>query len=323
MKQVVDTMAKIVGLPLVQRTPTKFLLLTPPITASYSVAEAVPSERELGGEGRAEKKDILEQSLRAALGDQLQVFTVEKIYILGYGGGVNSHAVHTDPSNHDAGGITKRLGVTDIDGCKRGRGLAFGHSTFSSKTAIATSPARRSTIALSLNDSEFIMKPTLEYSFIRRRTQHGFSVYGHTMVRKLTNGERTETKRIITKREYHWLKDMYADQSRYVVVQRRYCFVENKRVFSLHKYLEPRSDICILHRQGGQHRQEEANEIDGGVEEKVLADFPPFLRVGAPLDEDGIYSAYRLSLKPRLRSKMAEENLAKAAAMPPKAKSIC
>jgi len=226
MQRVVDEMARIVGLPLVQRTPNKFLLINT-------------------GESSDAPFD-LEHMLRDKLGtDAIQVFEVEKIYV-----------VHGNParqSPRQPGFLQKAHGGV-----------------------------------------------VLQYSFIRRRTQDGFSVYGHTQVRRHPNGDRVEIKRIISVREYEWMKSMYADPARHVVLQKRFFFIWEGKTFSIHQYQRPREDVAILHCQAAQ----------GDADESSIS-FPPFLRVGRSLDEDGEYSAYRISLRERL-----------SIGMPPRANSV-
>jgi hypothetical protein len=226
-----------VGLPLVQRTPTKFLLTDCPIGSADVSAEPL-----------AEGEDAIEMSLKKELnkcgenGEHLQVFEVEKIYVL--------------------------IGDCEDDGPK------------TSAPAAAAPTSSSPTCAL-------------QYSFIRRRSQKGFSVFGHTTVSTHPSGERVEVKRIITKREYEWMKSMYADSSRNVVVQRRYCFLWEGKTFSLYRYLEPLNSLCILHCQAAWKPKD--SEPEEEVESSVT--FPPFLNVKEPLNEDGKFSAYHLSLK--------------------------
>ena len=88
MQRVVDSMAKIVGLPLVQRTPTKFVLR--PFT-DLSLDESPGSPR----------GDPLEQWLQTALGDEpLMVFDVEKIYVLLNRYYLHHHTPHTRQPSH-------------------------------------------------------------------------------------------------------------------------------------------------------------------------------------------------------------------------------
>uniref|UniRef100_A0A7S2R796 NadR/Ttd14 AAA domain-containing protein n=1 Tax=Rhizochromulina marina TaxID=1034831 RepID=A0A7S2R796_9STRA len=209
MQRVVDQMARIVGLPLVQRTATKFLL-------SSASTEAFPA--------------VLRDTLGA---DAVQVFEVEKIYVLHQ----PQAAVSLRPSQAAA-------------------------STFASEP-----------------------ETVLQYSFIRRRTQDGFSAYGHTLVKRHPTGERVEVKRILNRREYNWMKNMYADPSRHVVVQRRHFFLWEGRTYSIHQYVQPRNDLAILHCQASQAAQDAEVRI------------PPFVTVEAPLDEDGDFSAFRISLR--------------------------
>jgi hypothetical protein len=274
MRRVVDTMAMIVGLPLVERTPTKFLLA--PIPTAVDVPGASPetdglatflrhrlTKGESGGCGDGEGSTSL-------AADPLQVFEVEKIYLLG----------SQQP-------------------------LSEGLS--------------------------------LQYSFIRRRSQKTNSTYGHTTVSLHSSGERVEVKRIMTKREFEFMKATLTDPKRHVVLQRRYCFLWAGKSFSIHRYLEPSTATCILHCQsewapkdplsssaddekdvdaataaasasteptetGAAAANPTAPTVDDADEaaaasSKAEAAFPPFLRVDSPLKSDGEFSAYNLSLK--------------------------
>lgn len=130
-----------------------------------------------------------------------------------------------------------------------------------------------------------------EYSFIRKRSNMNTngSVYGWTAVQKMRDGQVIETKRIITKREYNSLFNN-RDKSRHVVRQKRISFLWNIQSFTIHLYLLPVSDICILHAQ--------VRSSPDGTGEEV--DIPPFLEVEKELsssEEDERYGAYHISLK--------------------------
>jgi len=230
MRRVVDTVAKVVGLPLVQRTPTKFLLKENPITSITSLEVGGPDDDGFAVALRRELNDSGES------GDHLQVFDVEKIYVV-VGGGPEDYG----PQAH---------GELPLE-----------------------------------------MTSTLQYSFIRRRSQKGFSVYGHTTVSTHKSGERVEVKRIITRPEFEWMRSMYADTTRNVVIQRRYCFLWQGKTYSLYRYLEPLQSLFILHCQAAWRPKDSEEDVDSTVT------FPPFLNVDEPLKEDGKFSAYRISLK--------------------------
>jgi hypothetical protein len=130
-----------------------------------------------------------------------------------------------------------------------------------------------------------------EYSFIRKRSNMNTngSVYGWTAVQKTRDGQVIETKRIITKREYNSLFNN-RDKSRHVVRQKRISFLWNIQSFTIHVYLLPVSDICILHAQ--------VRSSPDGTGEEV--DIPPFLEVEKKLsssEEDERFGAYHISLK--------------------------
>ena len=111
---------------------------------------------------------------------------------------------------------------------------------------------------------------------------------------KHPNGEKIELKRIISSREYEWMKNLYADPSRHVVVQRRYTFLWEQKAFAIHRYLQPKAkkELCILHCQASQ-------SPTAGTSSTSTSDptFPPFLKVGDPVGEEGRYSAYHISLR--------------------------
>ena len=237
MRRVVDTMSKIVGLPLVQRTPTKFLLAPQPVisstkatTAAAAVAMQLAEANALkggalgeGGEvaaaaaaaamnppgspGRRPRGDSLDSdAMAASLRKELaavaresesadvQVFEVEKVYVLIGGKGSNS----TTPP-------------------VLGGGVHKTSPTLQPVAERASSPKVSPTASPDLQDQgdngglDFgngALPAKLEYSFIRRRTQDGFSVYGHTTVTRHPSGERVEVKRIMSRKEYEWMKGM-------------------------------------------------------------------------------------------------------------------
>ena len=132
------------------------------------------------------------------------------------------------------------------------------------------------------------------YTFIRRRTnvdQQGNllgSVYQLTTV-SFKGDEVIEQKRIISQREYV-AAYMTRDQHRHVVRQRRISFLYKCQSFAIHVFVQPATDLCIL------HAQVEAPP-DGGDTKVVL---PPFLDVGRALsdspEDEQKYGAYNLSI---------------------------
>ena len=110
---------------------------------------------------------------------------------------------------------------------------------------------------------------------------------------------------------------LFQDPDRELVLQRRYSFLYGGKTFSIHKYLAPRSDLTILHCQDSQRRQEK-----NCVGKTSYVDlFPPFLRIGEPLDEDGKLSAYQLSLK-KTSGFLATPCERIVSMLPPRAKSF-
>jgi len=129
---------------------------------------------------------------------------------------------------------------------------------------------------------------------VRKRTIEEANVYGQTIVRRTYDGRDIELKRIITGREYqNLLKGR--DLSRHIVTQKRLCFLHSQQSFTIHIYLKPVSDLCIVHCQS-------SNDA-GGIEE-----IPKFLQslmdrqldLDSPNSEDGErYGAHSISVKER------------------------
>jgi len=117
-------------------------------------------------------------------------------------------------------------------------------------------------------------------------------VYGWTAVQKTHEGQVIERKRIITKREYNSLFNS-RDKSRHIVNQKRISFLWNIQSFTIHEYLQPVSNICILHAQV--RASPDRASHDGEVS------IPPFLEVDKKLmthsEEDERYGAHHISMK--------------------------
>jgi len=86
------------------------------------------------------------------------------------------------------------------------------------------------------------------YSFIRKRSQGGFSAYGLTTVKQLPSGEQVELKQVISSRMYGILANS-ADKQRTVVRQRRYCFLWEQQSFHIYQYLAPHEGIWLAYVQ--------------------------------------------------------------------------
>jgi AAA domain len=134
------------------------------------------------------------------------------------------------------------------------------------------------------------------YSFIRRRSNVDRktgkvlgSVCQITNVKRASNDEMIEQKRIISQREY---AEAYRarDSQRHIVRQRRISFLYEKQSFNVHLYESPVSDVFILHAQ--------VEAKNGDQVPSVI--IPPFLDVDRRLestkDDEDKYGAYRLSL---------------------------
>lgn len=116
------------------------------------------------------------------------------------------------------------------------------------------------------------------YSFVRKRSQGGFSAYGLTTVKQLPSGEKVELKQVISRRMYSILAGS-ADQSRNVVRQRRYCFLWEMQSFHIYEFLAPHQGIWIanVHAEG----------------EPVI---PEFLSVDKDAANDSSFSTREISL---------------------------
>lgn len=86
------------------------------------------------------------------------------------------------------------------------------------------------------------------YSFIRKRSQGGFSAYGLTTVKELETGEQVELKQVISSRMYAILK-VSADKSRTIIRQRRYCFLWEGQSFHVYQYLAPQEGLWLVYCQ--------------------------------------------------------------------------
>jgi predicted ATPase len=132
------------------------------------------------------------------------------------------------------------------------------------------------------------------YSFVRRRGPAGSTkaVFQQTTV-LLSSGQRIETKRILTSRDYGYAVAQRADPTRHVVVQRRLTFIWRDQSFQIHQYTSPHhvAGLAVLHCNAIEHA--------AGADSKGAAklELPPFLDVGAKLEDDGPKSAFMISLK--------------------------
>ncbi len=113
-------------------------------------------------------------------------------------------------------------------------------------------------------------KRQILYSFIRKRSQGGMHAYGITNVIKLENGEKAELKQVISAREYTALSKL-KDPQRYVLRQKRYCFLWEKQSFHIYEYLSPESLVGKLFL----FCQSEGEPI-----------LPPFLSVGKEIHKE-------------------------------------
>lgn len=135
------------------------------------------------------------------------------------------------------------------------------------------------------------------YNFIRRRSSVDRStgkvlgsVYQITSVKRASNDELIEQKRIISSREYSAAYET-RDLQRHIVRQRRISFLYEKQSFNVHMYESPVSEVSILHAQV---------EAKNGGDEDQHVNIPAFLEVDRRLksikEDEEIYGAYSLSL---------------------------
>ena len=107
----------------------------------------------------------------------------------------------------------------------------------------------------------------------------------------VSKGQRIETKRMLTSRDYGYAVAQRADPTRHVVVQRRLTFLWEDSSYTVTQYLSPShvAGFAVLH----------CNAVKGGTDEDSSAELklPPFLAVGEELADDGPKSAYIISLK--------------------------
>ena len=129
------------------------------------------------------------------------------------------------------------------------------------------------------------------YTFVRRRGPAGSTkaVFQQTTVLN-SGGQRIETKRILTSRDYGYAVAQRADPTRHVVVQRRFTFIWKDQSFQIHQYTSPYhvAGLAVLH----------CNAVEAGaVANGAGLELPPFLEVGDKLNDDGPKSAYMISVK--------------------------
>jgi len=321
LRRVVDTVAKIVGLPLVARTPTKFLLAQDAMAGMGRAAPGLPGPPPASGGGTLLLPSPTGPGDAGGAGQ-----AVKKAAAVG-GAGWGDTSLDHDPwalalrrelraCGEGAGVGEGELQVFEVEkvyvlaGAEAAVGVGGGGASTAASPALgAAIPAVGSSPAQARSTSVGSLE--LQYSFIRSRRTAEYTVYGHTTVSQHSSGERVEVKRIITRREYEWTKSQHSDPARHVVVQRRYCFLWQGKTFSVYRYLNPVRDLAILHCQPEWKPREEGDDAGGspvsggssggGEGTKAAApkvELPPFLRVAQTLSEDGQFSAYKLSLKP-------------------------
>lgn len=80
---------------------------------------------------------------------------------------------------------------------------------------------------------------------VRKRSQHGASVYYHTIKRPLRAGERIEIERQVSAREFDELM-MRKDPARQTISKIRTCFVWDGWYYELDVFKSPRHGLCVL-----------------------------------------------------------------------------
>ena len=134
------------------------------------------------------------------------------------------------------------------------------------------------------------------YSFIRSRSQGKSAAYGITEVRHI-GGEKIESKRILTRREYdNYLK--FRDPTRNEVKVKRTCFMHNDTYFEVNEFMAPKKGLCFVSVQ----------VEEGMMGEDVVSLFPEHLEVGKEVTNDEKYSTYYLSLKSDESSELKEKS---------------
>ena len=133
---------------------------------------------------------------------------------------------------------------------------------------------------------------TARYSFLRKRSSSSSSsaVYSVTRVESWADGSRSESKRIISSREYSTLLQL-SDTARVSVKQRRIAFVWAHRSYVIHLYVAPVSDFAVLHVYGGGGSSSSSEE-----QQQLL---PPFLAVDTDslVRNDEEVCAYAIALQ--------------------------
>jgi hypothetical protein len=133
---------------------------------------------------------------------------------------------------------------------------------------------------------------TARYSFLRKRSNSSSNssaaVYSVTRVETWADGSRSESKRIISSREYSTLLQL-SDPARVSVTQRRIAFVWAHRSYVIHLYVAPVSDFAVLHVYG-------SGGSSSSSSEQLL---PPFLAVDTDslVRNDEEVSAYAIALQ--------------------------
>ncbi len=100
---------------------------------------------------------------------------------------------------------------------------------------------------------------------IRARGQNGSWFYTETTKRKITEITRVETERILSSREYHYLRATALDPSRIPIVKHRHCFVWKHQYFELDVFVSPVLPHALL-------------EIEL-MDEAQIVRLPPFLKI--------------------------------------------
>ena len=149
-------------------------------------------------------------------GCDCECFKIEKVYLYASGGGSRGKSSSPVPPPLSPAPVSPRSRATDKPGSPRGDPKAT---------------------------------VTSEYAFVRKRvSSSGVCSYGQTIATCFSSGQVVEVKRIITSREYlNAIKNR--DLTRHVVRQKRVAFIHQSQAFNVHEYLQPVSDVNILHCQ--------------------------------------------------------------------------
>lgn len=119
---------------------------------------------------------------------------------------------------------------------------------------------------------------------VRKRSQHGSSVYYHTIKRPLRAGERIEIERQVTAREYAEFMTR-KDPARRTVSKSRTCFVWDGWYFELDVFHSPRPGLTLL-------------EVEADPSYVGQPPIPPFIEIDREVTNEPGWSNAELAVMP-------------------------